>query len=341
MHRCFRFALGAAPNWPVEITSNCPSSGNLRSGNLWPATHGYRQVSRQPRAVCVALVAICLTATMLSSASLALESHASTTSNEARAEATRAIPIAKIDAEFRQTVRQVVGDATLYRRLPTCVVDCYPGLFTYVAQNPEVMVAMWRELGISHVDLRRTEPNAFEIRDGSGTVGKLWIVEQNCDDNAQNRLVMVAEGSYEGKPFSRPVKAQCVLLLRSGSIKETDGRRYVAARLDTFIRLDRTGVKLFAKAVHPWVGKMADRNFSDTLTFVSKLSHTAEQRPDAIGRLADKLAEIPLDRREHLMQVAYRCADDSAQWRTHREAQRERFAQASRPSPPADGNMVE
>jgi len=241
----------------------------------------------------------------------AYESHRSTTSNSARQEALRAIPLANLTKEYRQQVRAVTEHATLYRRLPTCVVDCHPNLFTFMARNPEVMVAIWRELGVSHIQLQRTGPNTFSLQDRAGTTGKLVIVEEQCDAEAQNRLIILAEGSYEGTPMARPVKAQCVLLLRSGSIKETNGRRFVAARLDSFIRIDGASLQLFAKVIHPWVGTTADRNFSDTLTFVSNLSHTAEVHPQAIGKLADKLSGVSFNRRKQLVQLAHQCADDS------------------------------
>ncbi len=292
MHRGKQFALGWYPwYWPI------------------------RNNNRNHPAIAVFIVAVLPWVFLLLPGRVcAVESHPSTTSVSARQDALRAIPLAKISARYGPRVRSVLEHATLYRRLPTCVVDCHPDLFTYVARNPEVMVAIWRELGVSHIQLNRTGPNTFDLRDSVGTTGKLILVEQQCDADAQNRLVLLAEGTYEGKPLTKPIKAQCVLLLRSGSIQETNGRTFVAARLDTFIRFDRAGVQLFAKAIHPWVGITADRNFRDTLTFVSNLSHAAEIRPESVGRLAGRLPGITPDRQKQLSQIAYQCADDSRQW---------------------------
>jgi len=160
-------------------------------------------------------------------------------------------------------------------------------------------------LGVSHVQLIRTGPHTFDLTDGMGTTGTLAIVEQRCEDKAQNRVVMYSTGRYEGKPFKRPVTANCVLLLRSGSVTETNGRPYVAARLDTFVRLDRPSMELLAKAVHPFVGKTTDRNFVDTLTFIGNLSYTAERRPDSIAKLSSDLENIDYARRERFVQVAH------------------------------------
>jgi len=164
----------------------------------------------------------------------------------------------------------------------------------------------------TRIELQRQSENSFRLTDNAGTTGKLVIVEQNCDDQAQNRIVMYAEGAFEGRPFNRPIKAQCVLLLRSGSMKETNGRDYVAVRLDSFIRIDRTSIKLLAKALHPLVGKTADRNFSETLQFISSFSQAAETRPETIKRLVTDLPHISLASQQKLIQIAYQCGSQKS-----------------------------
>lgn len=238
------------------------------------------------------------------------ENMQATTSKSARQEAIRAISLKKIHPKYRQSVQQVLNDSSLYRRLPTQMVDCNPELFTFLAQNPEMLVEIWRYLGITKVEVQRTDANAFRLTDNSGTTGKLFIVEQSCDRRAQNRIVMYAEGAYEGKPFKQPVRAQCVLLLRSGSFKETNDRHYVAARLDSFIHIDRTSIELFAKAVHPFVGKTADRNFGDTLQFISNFSSEAETRPSTIEKLVSRLPHVHPERQDRLIQIAYQSSAD-------------------------------
>ncbi len=260
---------------------------------------------------CWALFALslCCCTAAGASAGWAAETSSSTTSSQARNEAVRAIPFQRIAPDYRRRIKQVLNDTSLYRRLPTMTVDCHPPLFTFLAKNPDVLVHIWRQLGISNIDLVREGNNRFRLTDSVGTVGHLVIVEQNCDDRAQNRLVMYAEGAYEGKPFKRPVRAQCVLLLRSGSVKETNGRHYVAVRLDTFLRIDRASLELFAKAVHPLVGRTTDRNFADTINFIGKMSQAAETRPLTIERLANSLPRVFADRKRRLVKITHECAD--------------------------------
>ena len=254
----------------------------------------------------------------------AAESATSTTSKAAKTEAMRAIPIKRIAPQYRQRVQAVLNDTSLYRRLPTMTVDCHPEMFTFLAQNPDALVQIWRKLDISNVELVRTSGDSFRLADNVGTVGKLTIVEQKCEPGAQNRLVLYAEGQYDGKPFKRPVRAQCVMLLRSGSMKETNGKHYVAARFDTFIHIDRTSLELFARAIHPLVGKNADRNFVDTMQFISSMSQAAETRPATIARLTQSLPHVAKDRKTELIDIAYDCSSvASLRERTARLASRQ------------------
>src|SRR5690606_6116239 len=96
---------------------------------------------------------------------------------------------------------------------------------------------------------------------------------------------------------------------------------FVAARMDAFIKLDRMGLELVAKAVHPFVGQTADRNFTDTMLFVSNLSYTAEKRPEAIEQVAIDMQDLDQPRRQGLIKVAYECAEAGKQWEQTRTRQ--------------------
>jgi hypothetical protein len=266
------------------------------------------------------MAAVLALAIALAGLAKASEPEGASTSDAARDEARRSIPMAKVDPAYRDTVRAVIGEPTLFRRLPTNVIDCRPELYTFLVQNPEVLVEIWRELGISHVQLTRLDDKTFKLEDGAGTTGKLVIVEQSCDADAQNRVVMFADGSYDGKPFPRTVSAQCVLVLTSGSVRETNGRTFVASRLDSFIKFDRMSLELVAKALHPFVGQTADRNFADTLTFVANLSYTAENRPESIVQMCKDMQRVDQARREEFVKVAYHCADEGRKWQASRTA---------------------
>jgi hypothetical protein len=290
-------------------------SGGLRSGYASARAVRGLWIKWPLVAAAVAVVAA------LPSTRAAGPSHEATTSAAARQEARAAIPLSKVDPAYRRKVGEVLADPSIFRRMPTNVVDCNPEMFTFLAQNPEVLTEIWRHLDVSKVEVIRTSASTFDLRDNAGTTGALAVVEQTCERGAQNRIVMYAEGSYEGKPFHGPVSARCVLLLRSGSVRETNGRDYVAARLDSFVKIDRATVEIMAQVAHPFVGRTADRNFADTLAFISNLSYTAEQQPETIVELAGQLKTVDTDRRAHLGELARECAEAATALKVSRAVQ--------------------
>jgi hypothetical protein len=197
-------------------------------------------------------------------------------------------------------VEQIVNGASIYRRMPTRVVDCDPELFNFLGQNPDVVTEIWRMMGVCQLKLERTGPDTFSATDSAGTVGAVRMLHNNWNPAAQNKVLVYSEGTYVGKPFPRPVKARSISLLRSGSVIETNGRPYVTARVDTFVVIDRWGVELVAKTVQPLLVSTADHNFIETMKFVSTFSKTAENNPAGMQRLSDKLEHLPLDTRQKL-----------------------------------------
>ncbi|MEX2309010.1 MAG: hypothetical protein WD738_15525 [Pirellulales bacterium] len=240
-----------------------------------------------------------------------------------REEAVRAIPWRQMAPEHRRAAQAVIKNTSIYRRLPTRIIDCDPDMFTFLVQHPEVVIDVWRVMGMSQVALhrvgqappdtpgRQAKPDlpCYRGTDGAGTTGTVRFLYTDWGQNAQNLAVVFAEGGYEGKPFVTPLKAQSIILLRSGAVRETNGRHYVTVRIDSFLRIEQLGLELIAKTVQPWINKTADQNFIETLTFVSNFSRTAEQNPHGIERLATRLPTIDEPTRHELVALSFRTAE--------------------------------
>ncbi len=209
---------------------------------------------------------------------------AGSNNRQVRDEAMRAIPLDKLPEDLRPKVASVLKNTSIFRRVPVQVIDCDPDLYLFLARHPEVVVNIWQLMGISRVSLVRTGANSYQGNDGSGTTGTVTLCYSNHDTQ-----VVYAEGSYEGPMFSRPLRAQCVLVLRAGYIQETNGRYYITNRLDAFIHIDHAGLELIAKTFNPLVNKTVDINFRETIAFVGTVSRTAEANPPGMQRLSAKL----------------------------------------------------
>lgn len=224
-------------------------------------------------------------------------------SQAARRDALRAMPLARLEPADRRRVVSVLKRTSVYRRLPTRTIDCDPQMFLFLVRNPEIVVSLWDELGISNVALRRTGEKVFEATDGQGTRGLIEVLRDRMDEQ-----LIYAQGSYEGPLLRRPINASSVLLMRMAYLRGASGRYYVRARMDAFVQFEQVGPDLLAKTFQPLLGKVADYNFVETMKFVSRLSRTAEHHPEKTRRLYEKLDGLDPQLRRQLVRISNRLA---------------------------------
>ena len=114
------------------------------------------------------------------------------------------------------------------------MIDCDPEMFNFLFQHPEIVIDVWRMMGISQVSLEKLPGGAYRGTDGAGTTGVVRFLHTNFGPNAQNVAVIFADGTYEGKPFVKPLKAQSILLLHLARCRKTTAgitSRYASIRL--------------------------------------------------------------------------------------------------------------
>jgi hypothetical protein len=291
-----------------ETTYVFPAPAGLAGQHLTVPAHNDMQCSRagfdSPRRIMILFLAhlIALPALML-----AANPTAATSSRAAREDAVRSIPMEKLEEGVREKVSDAISNASIYRRLPTQVIDCDPDLYLFLIRHPEVIVGIWDVMKISNVALTRTGPDTFRASDGAGTNCQVKF----CYSNHET-LVIYAEGSYDGPLFSRPVRAKCVLILKSGYMQETNGRYYVTSRMDTFIQIEHVGVELLAKTLQPLVLRSADYNFVETAAFVGTVSRAAELNPPGIQRLSVKIPKLEPEVRQRFGDLAVEVAKKAA-----------------------------
>ena len=225
-----------------------------------------------------------------------------------RQEAIKSIPLDKLDDDYKAKITSVVTQAGIFRRLPVQVIDCDPDLYLFLIRNPEVIVNIWELMGISKVTMERTGPMSFETSDHAGSHGSVHVCYSNHDTH-----LIYAEGAYDGPLFTRPLRARCVLMLKSAYMHETNNRDYVTCRMDAFIHIENMGVDLLAKTFQPLVTKSADYNFSETAAFVSMVSKTAERNSRGMVRLAAKLSATQPEVRQQFADVATQVGERAAE----------------------------
>lgn len=224
-----------------------------------------------------------------------------TNSDEARQSALRSIPFDRLDGGSRAKVESVLANVSVYRRMPVRIIESDPDLFQFLVCHPDVVVNMWEALGASQIQLREIGKGSYRLCDNAGTVGVAQVLHATPD----TRLIY-AEGCYQGPLVIRPAKGRCLLILKTGTTREPDGRSFVTARLDSFLNLESNAAELITKAFEPLVGKIADANFSQSVSFVGSLSHTAHTNPRGVQRLAGRLEHVQPELRDELMALVNR-----------------------------------
>jgi len=224
---------------------------------------------------------------------------AATSSDDARRDAVQAIPFEHIDREDRAKLTRVLRAPTFYRRMPIRVIDCDPDLYLFMLRNPDVIVNIWKVLGLSELEMRRDENGTFVINEPTGTRGTTRFVYRGAETH-----VLYAEGTYRGPVFNREIPGRCVVVLRSGYVREPNQRYYISTRMDSFVQIDDMPTELLTKTLHPVLTKTAENNFEQTLLFAGSLSRTAEVNHRGVQRLASRLEWVDPTRRTRLAELA-------------------------------------
>jgi len=238
------------------------------------------------------------------------------TSMASKDEAEQAIPFDQLKPELRAKILAIVDRPTIYRRLPVQQTQCDGELHVFLVRYPEVVVNIWRLMGITTMEARRTAKYTIEGDDGAGTISRVDLVYGKPDTH-----LFLCEGSYEGPLFRRKLTGRSVLLLRSQYGRDRQGNPLVSDQLDMFLQVDNVGADLIARTMQSSVGKTIDVNFAESLKFLQRISDSAERNGPGMQNMATKLEECTPEVRTRFAEL---CAD------THERAA-ERVAAAMGP----------
>lgn len=208
------------------------------------------------------------------------------TNSRVQADALSKIPFAQLHRDVHPKLQAVLKEPSMFRRLPTQVLECDADMYVFLVRHPEVVVNMWQLMGVTALSVRRTGDYNFDCNDGAGTLGTVELVY-----GTRNQHIFYSTGVYEGPLLKRKLRGNCVLVLNT-SHSERDGRQYVTSSLDVFVRMENVGIDLVTRTLHPLMGKTADINFRETNRFIGEVSRAAETKYAGIQNLMPKLTNV-------------------------------------------------
>jgi hypothetical protein len=226
------------------------------------------------------------------------------TNRTTRDAAARSIPLDKLPPDVRTRVAAVVENPSIFRRLPVASIHCDPDMYLMLIHNPEIVIDIWQLMGITNMSLVRTGENEFRAADGQGTSGTVQFVYRSRDTH-----IIYSTGMYDGSLSPARIRGESVVVLKSEYLRDPDGRPRINSQLDVFLHLDNVGIEWIARTLQPLLGRTADRNFAETGSFVSSLSHTAETNPAGVARLSNRLPHVDAATRQLFAEVSQKASD--------------------------------
>lgn len=216
------------------------------------------------------------------------------------------IPWNALSPSAKTKIQSLTSSSTLYRRLPMGGCRCNPELFDFFLTYPNTVVELWRSMGYEDITMVDLGNHSYEIREKSGSYGKLQILYQDTE-----MAVAYCSGAYRGAAFGRQLSGEAFLVLQTRYTEGPDRTPFAVCRMDAFIDLNNPGAEFLARTFSSTIGKIADTNFNQTLAFVDSVSQTIESNPRDFMQVAFSLSGLSPDARRLFAAKAERVASQA------------------------------
>ena len=219
---------------------------------------------------------------------------AGTSTGRAKKEAERGLPLAALAPAARGRAAAVLDRHSLFRTLPTLRFPIHADACDYFVQNPDVCVALWRQLGVSSCNMWQTGPDSYEADAGDGSIGAFEVLLRG----REHQLVLI-EGQFKSPVLTDPIETTCLFHLHVQTAFDTHGRPVAVGKADLFVSFPSRTVGTAAKLISPVTNVILDRNFEECCLFAHLMDRSMATRPMWVeGLAADMDGVLPRRRGE-------------------------------------------
>ncbi len=221
-----------------------------------------------------------------------------TSSREVRDRAIERLNRTQLTKSGRRTSDQVLDGLSLFRRLPEIRFEVNPETYEYFLGHPDVVVSLWRAMGISSMRLQQVGPFQYEMDNNDGTKSEMFYLHRSKTTN-----VIYCRGEFKSPLLKKPIAGSGVLCLHSKFDKQKDGTVFVKHSADVFITFPNAAVETAAKMISPVSNYISDRNFQEISLFMHTISLAMARQPSWLQQMADRLQNVHPDRSRELRQI--------------------------------------
>lgn len=209
------------------------------------------------------------------------------------------VPVSRLNRTDQKTVKAVLSDLSIYRRLPEVLCETDPRVLEYFLDHPEVAVSLWRAMGVSELKLSRLSPWRFHADAGDGSVGSIRVMYKS-----KSERVVFCDGRFVNPVANKPIQAQCVIHFKNNY--ERDRRNATLARHSAtmFVSLPHSAIEAAARVISPVSNRIADKNFEEVSLFVHMMSVAMSSRIGWCEALANRMDGIPEGESDRFLEIA-------------------------------------
>lgn len=225
---------------------------------------------------------------------------------DVQSKANREFPLNRLSSAGRSKATEILESFSLYRRLPTVTIPSDHRTYQFFTSYPDVAVSIWRVMKISKCEMWQTGPSDYDMDAGDGSVGIVEVLYRSRDE-----IIIFCDGHYTSPLLVKPIKARCLVSLKSQFSKDKDGRQFVTHYADMYVSFPSNAVEAAAKLISPVSYLLADRNFREVSMFLELMSNAMQHQPGWIERVADRMDGVLPIRKKQLLKTTARVYVDS------------------------------
>jgi hypothetical protein len=184
------------------------------------------------------------------------------------------MPLDKMPEKYRESVRQVMDNPTLFARGPKESFVSKPEVYQWLLDHPDRGVLAWRRLGAQCVSIVPSENGIYNWSDNNGSeVNWETVLREN------GLHVWYAYGKVRPGPMLPMVPVRVVVVLRYLDKSSADGAPVLQHQADVYLHTDSKTATFIARMLGSSSTKLAEQGLAQMQLFFSGLSWYLFQNP--------------------------------------------------------------